>query len=105
MSFLVRWSPFEVLKEIYGSELVEVPPGCDIISSLPVPVFNKSSDWDMSIVPVKKVLNLHQAGDYMSIFKMHNEGKWSEIHYCCEYHKKVVDKNVMEIRKTSGEAL
>lgn len=99
MNYLVRWDPYSVVMEVEEGVQVDIPPGHDLLSSLPVPVFNKSDKWDFSIVPVKEVLFLWETRDFRSIYKLHNESKWSDLHYCCDFHKTIVERNVLELRK------
>lgn len=99
MNYLVKWDPYSVVMEVEEGVVINVPPGHDLLSSLPVPVFNKNDRWNFSIVPVKEVLSLWDQGNYRSIYKLHNAGKWSDLHYCCEFHKSIVERNVLELRE------
>lgn len=94
-----------VLAQFEDPRGVQVPEGCDLLTSLPYPVFNKSDKWDFSLVPVEEVLSLYKSGDFRAIYKMHNDGKWSELHYCCDFHKTIVLKNVMELQQVAGKTL
>lgn len=99
MRYLVRWNPFEVLKYLGENEPCDIPDGCDIVKDLPDNVFERMKVWQGDI-DWETVLRLHENGDYLSIFRMHNENGWSDDYYCCEYMKKYVDYNV-ELYKAS----
>lgn len=99
VSYLVRWKPYQILRTLHEGETCEIPEGCDIIktplsfSDEHIEKWNGNIDWN-------KVLMLHENKKYFEIFLMHNHGKWTDEHYCCERFEKHVDYNVELYKNT-----
>jgi len=102
LKYLVRWSPYKVLRVLVDDEICEVPVGCDIVNNLledmeqPVLEWRGQIDWDL-------VLSLYDKKDYLKIFLLHTENKWSNEVYCCTYFEKYVDYNVELYKNTKRQ--
>jgi hypothetical protein len=91
--YLVRWSPYQILRVLHDDEICEVPNGCDIINE-PLDSCQKYIDKWQGKINWDKVLDFHAKGDYKEIFIMHNNGNWTDDVYCCDRYKANVDYNV-----------
>lgn len=92
MKYLVQWQPYKILGEFEDGYKQVLEDGQDFVKSLTPD--DKFSQWDFSLVDWELVLKLHEEKDYRGIFKMHNDGNWSDEYYCCDFYSKYVDKNV-----------
>lgn len=89
--FLVRWYPLEIVAQ--SDEMYEAPLGCDWVSNVDF-MLPKKPNWDMSKVDMEWVIEMIDKGNWLAIYKRHNEEGWSNERYCCDSQKKKVLENV-----------
>jgi hypothetical protein len=101
LRYLVKWSPYQVLRILYEGEECEIPHGCDIVTNLIddadafIPKWQGNINWE-------QVLGLYEQEKYLDIFLMHNRNEWTNEVYCCERYKKHVDWNVGLYKNTKA---
>lgn len=91
--YLIRWSPYKVVKVLVEGEHCEVPEGCDIVTEPIHYIEEKFEKWHGDI-DWGLVMELYRKGDFKEIFKIHNNHNWSDDYYCCDKHRKNVVYNV-----------
>lgn len=89
--YLVRWYPLMVVDK--SEEMYPAPDGCDWVSSVDF-IKPRLKHWDFDKVDMEWVKEKVKEGDYLSIFKRHNDENWSNERYCCVSQEVKVLKNV-----------
>lgn len=90
---------FNAFLNRYNDKLKSPPAEKKIVRSLTKRRSIEFPLWNYDKISHKKWNVIYQAikkDDYMTIFELHNEGKWTDLNYCCDSYKPHVRKNILE---------
>lgn len=104
MKQLVQWNPYAILGEYPDDFQLDLLDGQDWVKGLD-PVHCEIDTWQgVTEEDWETVMKLFDMGDYQTIFQLHNQRRWTDEYYCCDYYKKHVHYNV-GIRKASEDGM